>query len=207
MRTLLFLALSATMFAVEIPTGVHVLLKMQNTLNSKTAAVGDYVYLQTSTPVAVDGKIVVPIGSYVQGVVTHVVRPGKVKGRAQLALRMDTLTLPSGQQYKFKARVASADGNNAGQRIVDKESTIEQGSSVGQDVKTVAGWATTGAIVGVFSGGWTNDGGQAAQRAGFGAAAGSLVGLATTLFTRGNEVELNQGSALDVVFDSAVALE
>jgi hypothetical protein len=33
------------------------------------------------------------------------------------------------------------------------------------------------------------------------------VGLATVLLTRGKEVELRQGSTLDVVFDRPVSLE
>jgi hypothetical protein len=36
---------------------------------------------------------------------------------------------------------------------------------------------------------------------------GSAVGLATVLLTRGKEVELRQGSTLDVVFDRPVTLE
>ena len=43
--------------------------------------------------------------------------------------------------------------------------------------------------------------------AGIGAGVGSAVGLATVLLTRGKEVELRQGSTLDVVFDRPVALE
>jgi hypothetical protein len=33
------------------------------------------------------------------------------------------------------------------------------------------------------------------------------VGIATTLLTRGKEVELRQGSTLDVVFDRAITIE
>ena len=40
-----------------------------------------------------------------------------------------------------------------------------------------------------------------------GAGVGAAVGLATVLLTRGREVELRQGTALDVVFDRPVALE
>jgi hypothetical protein len=43
--------------------------------------------------------------------------------------------------------------------------------------------------------------------AGIGAGAGAAVGLATVLLTRGREVELRQGTSLDVVFDRPVALE
>jgi len=43
--------------------------------------------------------------------------------------------------------------------------------------------------------------------AGMGAGVGTAVGLAKVLLTRGNEVELHQGMALDVVFDRAVVIE
>jgi hypothetical protein len=43
--------------------------------------------------------------------------------------------------------------------------------------------------------------------AGIGAGAGSAVGLATVLLSRGKEVELTQGSTIDVVFDRAVPIE
>jgi len=43
--------------------------------------------------------------------------------------------------------------------------------------------------------------------AGIGAGAGTVVGLAAALLTRGNEVELHQGSTLDVVFDRDVVIQ
>src|ERR1700733_10836353 len=87
--------------AAEIPPGTHVLLRMENSLNTRTAQEGDYVYLRTAVPIANAGQIAGPAGSYVQGVVTEAKRSGRVKGRAQLAIRLETLTLASGQVYKF----------------------------------------------------------------------------------------------------------
>ena len=43
--------------------------------------------------------------------------------------------------------------------------------------------------------------------AGIGAGVGSAVGLATVLLTRGSEVELRQGTTLDIIFDRPVTLE
>src|ERR1035441_9531608 len=43
--------------------------------------------------------------------------------------------------------------------------------------------------------------------AGIGGGAGSAVGLATVLLTRGREVELRQGSTIDVVFDRPVTID
>ena len=57
--------------AAEIPPGAHVLLRMVNSIDTKTAREGDYVYLRTSTPITVEGNIVAPVDSYVQGVVAQ----------------------------------------------------------------------------------------------------------------------------------------
>jgi hypothetical protein len=43
--------------------------------------------------------------------------------------------------------------------------------------------------------------------AGIGGGAGGAVGLATVLLTRGREVELRQGSTIDVVFERPVTVD
>ena len=64
MRTyLVALLLAAAAAAAEIPRGAHVLLRMINSINTRTAQEGDYVYLRTSTPISVDGNIVAPVDS------------------------------------------------------------------------------------------------------------------------------------------------
>lgn len=204
MRSIVFLMAAAGAIAAEIPTGTHVLLRFQNTVNSRTAKVGDYIYLATANPVVAEGGIVVPMGSHVQGVVTMVERPGRLKGRAELAIRLQTLTLPSGKQFRLEPRVASVEGDEGGQQVVDRENTVRQGSTVGQDMGQVAIWAGSGAGLGALVG--RTDGG-ALQGASIGAGAGGVVGLAKVLLTRGKEVELRQGSTMDVVFDRPVALD
>ncbi len=90
------LALSAWLLhAAEIPQGSHALLRLINSISTRTAREGDYVYMRTATPVVANGSIVVPTESYVQGVVTHSKRSGRVTGTAELAIRIETLTLPT----------------------------------------------------------------------------------------------------------------
>ena len=82
----------------------------------------------------------------------------------------------------------------------DRESAVKQGGSTGADTARVAITAGSGAALGaVVDRSW--------RGAGIGAGAGTAVGVATALLTRGREVELRQGSTLDVVFDRAVPLE
>ncbi len=202
MQYLLFsLAIVASVAAAaEIPQGVHVLLRMENSINTRTAQNGDYVYLRTAVPIAVGGEIAVPAGSYVQGVVTEAKRSGRVKGRAQLAIRLETLTLASGKAYKFSPHLSAVDAGETGQKVLGGENTIEQAPGKGKDAGRIAILAGSGAGIGGIAD-------QSWKGAGIGAGVGSAVGLATVLLTRGKEVELRQGSTLDVVFDRPVSLE
>jgi hypothetical protein len=186
--------------AAEIPQGAHVLLRMENSLSTRTAKEGDFVYLRTAVPIASSGDIAVPSGSYVQGVVSLSKQSGRVKGRAQLAIRLETLTLASGKVYKFSPHLSSVDSGESGQKVEGAENTVEQAPGKGQDAGRVAILAGSGAAIGGLAD-------RTWKGAGIGAGVGSAVGLATVLLTRGKEVELRQGSTLDVVFDRPVALE
>ena len=186
--------------AAEIAKGSHVLLKMMNSISTRTAKEGDQVYFQTAMPVTTNDQIVVPSGSYVTGVVSHAKRSGRVSGRAELAIRIETLTFPGGKTIKLAPRLASVDDGESGQKVTGGESTIQQGSTIGHDAARIAITSGTGAALGAVVD-------RSIQGAGIGAGAGAAVGFASVLFTRGKEVELRQGSTLDVVFDRAVDIQ
>src|SRR5579864_1774896 len=200
MKALLILSMPFLALAAEVPQGTHVLLRMMNSINTRTAAEGDQVYLQTANPIAADGQIVVPAGSYVQGVITHSKRSGKVSGRAELGIRLETLTLPGGKSYKIAPRLSSVDSNESGQKLDKNEDQIKQAPDTGRDAARIAILAGSGASIGGLTArSWSG--------AGIGAGAGGAVGLATVLLTRGKEVQLRQGSTLDVTFDHALTIE
>jgi len=185
--------------AAEIPQGSHVLLKMVNSISTRTASAGDYVYLTTATPIVANGGVVVPVGSYVQGVVTQSTRSGRVKGRAELSIRIESLTLPSGKVVKIAPHLQSVD-SEATEQKVDKEGAVQQGGSKGTDAARIA---TTGGM-GAAIGGMAD---RSWKGAGIGAGAGGAVGLATVLLTRGREVELRQGASVDVTFERPVPVD
>ena len=173
---------------------------MENSINTRTAREGDYVYLRTATPLAAGGKIMVPEGSYVQGVVVQSKRSGRVTGRAELAIRLETLTLASGKVLRFAPHVSSVEDADNGQKEKAQENAIQAGPSTGKDAERIAVLAGTGAALG----GLTD---HSWQGAGIGTGIGAGVGVATVLLTRGKEVELRRGSTLDVVFDRPVSLD
>jgi hypothetical protein len=196
----LFLSMPLAALAADVPQGTHLLLRMVNSINTRTAAEGDQVYLETASPIALNGQIVVPRGSYVQGLITHAKRSGRVAGRAELGIRLETLTLPGGKSMQIAPRLSAVDSENTGQKVDKDEDVIKQAPDRGKDAARIAIWAGSGAAIGgIADRSWTGGG--------IGAGAGGAVGVATMLLTRGKEVQLRQGSTLDVVFDRPITIE
>ena len=134
-----------------IPTGTKVPLSMINSVSTKNATEGDRIYLETVFPILVNGRIVIPPGSYVGGTVTEIKRPGRVHGRGELFLRFDSLTLPNGVTRDFRARNGALDGRAA--ETVDKnEGKIKSEGDKAGDVRTVAEAAGAGAGAGGLGG-------------------------------------------------------
>ena len=186
--------------AADVPKGTHVLLRMMNSISTRTAAEGNQVYLQTATPVAVNNQIVIPPGTYVQGSVSHAKRSGRVKGRAELGIRLETMTFAGGKMVKISPRLSEVDSGESGQRVDDAESQVKAAGTRGKDAGQVAILAGTGAAIGGLAD-------RSFKGAGIGGGVGTAVGLARVLLSRGNEVELRQGTTLDVVFDRDVVIE
>jgi len=180
-----------------IQPGTRVLLNMINSVSTKQAAPGDRIYLETAFPIISDGKVVVPQGSWVQGTITQVKRPGRVKGRGQLYVRFDTLTLPNGTTRDFRARVGAMDGRSS-EEINREEGKIKaQGNKTG-DLSTVAETTITGTGVGALAGAAS---GNMGMGTGIGALAGAGAGLAGVLLSRGPDATLTKGTTMEMVLD------
>jgi hypothetical protein len=187
-------------FGADIPAGTHVLLRMVGSVSTRTAKAGDQVYLRTASPIAAGGQLLVPEGTYVQGTVLEAKRSGRVKGRAEIALHLDTLTFASGKAFKIEPHVDSVEAGQHEQKVTDNEGTIKQGSTKLQDTGRIAILAGSGAAIGgIAERSWSG--------AGIGAGVGGAVGIASVLLTRGKEVELNRGATLDVIFDRPLTIE
>jgi type IV secretion system protein VirB10 len=187
-------------FLVE--TGTRIPLSMVNSVSTKTTGEGDRVYLETSFPIAVNGKIVIPAGSYVLGTVTASKRPGKVKGRGEFRLRFDSLMLPNGVTRDFRAQVAGLDGR-ATEDLDKKEGTIRSEGNKSGDARVIAETATTGAAVGGLAG----IGRAPGLGAGIGAAAGATAAMIGVLVTRGPDAVLAKGTTVEMVLDRQLSYD
>jgi len=180
-----------------VASGTTVPLSLINTISTKHSAVGDRVYLETAFPVVVNGKIVIPVGSYVAGTVSEIKKPGRVKGRGELFVRFDALILPNGVTRDFRGRLNGADGHSNEEMERTEGKVISEGNKAG-DARTVAETASAGASVGSIAGAAA---GHVGMGLGIGAAAGAAAGLIGVLATRGPDAILPRGSTVDLVLD------
>jgi type IV secretion system protein VirB10 len=182
-------ALEEVDFEMAVPEGTVIPIVLTAFLNTQSSQVGDILYADTTYPIWIQQRLVIPKGSTVRGTVTSVVRPGKIKGKGHLAVRFDDILLPNGVKRELVAGFRGIHG--PGDESLDRKSeTVSSGSSKGTDAGTVIGTSSTGAIIGVIA-----DNGTGAA---IGAAAGAAVGLATVLFTRGRDLVLSPGTQFDL---------
>jgi hypothetical protein len=183
---------------MTIPAGTKVPLALKQAISTKSAKEGDPVYAETTFPFVVDNRIIIPAGTYVQGRISHVRRPGRVKGRAELLMHFTSMIYPSGYTVVLPGSVENMPGA-ANTSMRDSKGTIRQDGEKGKDIGKVASTASTGAIIG----GVTNGGKGAA----IGAAGGSAVGLAIALLSRGSDVRLEPGTSVEMVIQREVTLD
>src|SRR3984893_6783013 len=186
-----------------VPPGTKVPLSMINSVSTKTASEGERIYLETVFPILANGKIVIPPGSYVAGTVTQVKRPGRARGRGQLYVRFDSLTLPNGVTRDFRARIGALDGRST-EELDKAEGKIKSEGNKSGDLKTIAEGAGIGAGVGSIAGGTA---GHVGMGAGIGAAAGATAGLIGVLLSRGPEAVLAKGTTVEMVLDRAIVFD
>lgn len=180
-----------------IDSGTRIPLALISSVSSKSSSPGDRIYLETAFPIVNGNHIVIPTGSYVTGTVTEVKRPGRVKGRGELYVRFDSITLPNGITREFRSRLGSVDARS-GEKLDQKEGQVVADSNKGGDAKTIAAGGMGGASIGAIAG---SAAGHGVMGAGIGAAAGVAAGMVAVLLTRGPEAELSKGSTIEMVLD------
>jgi hypothetical protein len=158
---------------VTIPAGTSLPVVLDTTVASDTSHVEEPVRAHLARTVTVDGGSALAEGSRLTGVVTDAIRAAKVKGRAQIGVRFDTLVL-EGVDERYR---------------IDTDPISRLAPATKQkDAVKVGAAAAGGAIVGALFGG--------KKGALIGTAAGGGGGAAVVMSTRGEEVRLSKGTPL-----------
>src|SRR6266404_5723976 len=182
---------------ITVPAGTRVAVVLENGISTRSAKAGDSLYFRTSFPITQNNHVVVPVGSYLRGELLESKRPGRIKGRGEFRMRLNTLIFPNGYTVDLNAAPRSAD--TGGKETMDPEGKVTGPGGKGKDVGTVATTTVTGAGIGAIAAG--------AKGAGIGAGIGGLAGLGAVLLTRGPEAELPRGSTLDIVIERDLTLD
>lgn len=183
---------------ITIPEGTSIPVRLKNAISTKSSHVGDPIYAQSTFPVVVNDRIVIPAGTYVQGKISQIKPAGRLKGRAEVLVHFTTLIYPSGYTVMLPGAIEGAAGvNNAS--VKDKEGTIQGDSNKAKTAGTIAGPAAEGGLIGAVT-----HGGEGAL---IGAGIGGAVGTTIAALSRGNEVRMGPGTTLDVILQRDVPVD
>jgi hypothetical protein len=164
---------------VSVPAGTDLKIRLNNTLSSKTARVGDRFTATVIDPVKFSEATV-------KGHVSSIIKSGKVSGKTTMNLAFNSIATTDGRTGILHGYVTRVYGQDSGK--ADNEGGIESGSRTNQAVKRGGIGAAAGAIIGGIAGG------------GKGAAIGLLVGGAGgagSLAVKGSkELKLDSGTEL-----------
>lgn len=183
---------------VRIPSGTVLPLVLHNGISTRSAKAGDPVYFETLFPIMIDGRVAIPAGSYVSGEITESVRPGRVKGRGELMIKLNTLILPNA--YMVNLNATPRDASTGGNESMDSEGRIKGDSDKASDAGTIAKTTTAGAGIGGLAT-------QSAKGVGIGAGVGAAAGLIAVLLTRGPEAEMPRGTTVNVSLNRPIFLD
>ncbi|HET7619561.1 MAG TPA: hypothetical protein VFK20_13725 [Vicinamibacterales bacterium] len=161
-----------------LPVGQQIDVRLQDALSSATATAEQRFEATTVVPLEQDGRVLVPAGSQVRGVVSSVNPAGRVDRTGKLTLAFDQITV-NGREYPMRALATHA---------------FESGG-IREEVGTVGTGGAAGAIVGGILGGVK------------GALIGAVVGAGGVIAaTEGKDVELPAGTIIRVRLDTPVEI-
>jgi hypothetical protein len=163
----------------EVPAGTELDVRLQNSLNSGTAQVEDRFEATTLVDLNVNGRVLIPAGSVMRGVVTAVEPGTRTNRTSKMTVSFDQVTV-NGRSYPMRGTVTQA----------------LQGEGIRGELPRAGAGAAVGGLLGAVLGGAK------------GALLGVLIGGGGTIAaTEGKEVEIPQGTVLRVRVDAPLQIQ
>lgn len=157
-----------------VPAESVIGLQVETALTSETARVEDEVTASITRDVRVDDRVVIPAGAIAHGEVTLVERGGRVRDRARLGIRFNSVVLANGTRIPLDTETIYRDG----------------APHTGENAAKIGGGAIGGAILGGLLGG--------AKGAIIGGSVGAGAGTAAVYASGRNAATLPSGTPLTV---------
>lgn len=178
-----------------INSGQVIRVRMNQTITSETARIGDQFTTTTVDPIYAGGVEVIPAGSAVIGRVSSVTRAARKSKAGTMGVQFVSLRLPTGI-----ARAMNGDLTDVTNEEVnaDNEGEVSGRSATKRNVVFIGGGAATGALIGAIAGG--------GKGAGIGAGIGAGLGVAGAYFSKGHEAVVKSGTEFDVILNQSLSL-
>jgi hypothetical protein len=161
-----------------LPAGQEIDVRLQSRLNSGTAQPEQRFEATTVVDLTQDGRVVIPAGSTVRGVVSSVKAAGRVDRTGSLTLSFDRITV-RGRDHRIRGMATQ----------------VFESGGIRDEAGTAGVGAGAGAIVGGILGGVK------------GAVLGAVIGAGGAIAaTEGKDVDLPAGSIIRMRLDSSVNL-
>jgi hypothetical protein len=169
---------------LSIPRETILVVELLNPLSTDATQPGDRFQARVIEPREYASAIV-------DGHVSQVRRPGKVKGVAQMQLSFDQIRLSDNRTSTLHAQLVEVvPFGRQDESEVDREGGVRGRDSTKDDVSKVGAATGIGAIIGAIAGG--------GKGAAIGAAIGGSVGTAGVMSQRGKDIRLEQGQQLKI---------
>jgi len=170
--------------AFTIPKDTELILELQDALSTNKSKVGDKFTAKIVSPTELSGAVI-------EGRVSKIDRPGRIKKRSVISLSFDRLVLNETRWGNFSGiltEVLPVKGDNV--RRVDDEGSAVGKSSMKPDAIKVGAATGTGATVGAIAGGPVG--------AAVGAGVGAAFGVGAVVIERGKDIRLNVNQQLRI---------
>ena len=178
-----------------VPTDTVIRVRINESLNSGTARIGDRFSTNVTEPVyASNGIEVMPVGSKIWGHVTQVSRAQK-RSPGNITVAFNSVQTPNGRSYAINGSLASLQTDQVN---ADNEGTVKGTSNQKRDAVFIGGGAAGGAIIGGIAGG-----GKGAL---IGGILGGALGTGARVLEKEKEAEVKSGTEFGVILNRSVAM-
>jgi len=175
---------------------------LRQPISTKGARTGDPIYAQTTFPIVIEGDMVIPAGTWVQGVVDHVKRAGRIKGTAELQFHLTTLIYANGYTLDIAAAIDQVPGSETTK--MKEPGIVKQSSEKGKDLERIGTGASQGGQIGALAGAAAS---PSVRGLGVGGLSGIAAGTLIALLSRGTDVRFDAGTSVEIALSQPMAIE
>lgn len=186
-------------YVVAVPAGVNIQVTTTNPISSDEMSLGEAVSAILSKDFVYNGIKVAPAGSTVTGNVTLVKKGGRAGRNGQLQIRFTQINTPYGNVIPLSAMIKTDDGTGILVAATAKDTAKDYAKDA---VIGSASGAILGTALGAIAGGRNGVG----KGAIYGTAIGGGLGVAKSLWDKGQSVEIPANSIIELTIDQPVTV-